>query len=171
MGVNTITSVHKGGMNFTTLVHGHSVTIDLNKKGGGNDDGPGPKILMLVALAGCTGVDVVSLLKKMKVNFSDFAIDVEGNLTEIHPKTYDTVNITYNISVDKASEAKVTKAVALSQDKYCGVSAMFRSFAKLSSKIVFLPTSHPSEVQSTPVEGSLDNPYPAKEETETGNSN
>jgi putative redox protein len=141
MAMNSINSVHQGGMNFTTLIGGHSITIDLDKKAGGNNAGPGPKILMLVSLAGCTGVDVVSLLKKMKANFSDFTIHVEAHLTKVHPVIYDDVTITYSIKVSKAGESKVEKAITLSQDKYCGVSAMFRSFAKLSSKIVFLPTS------------------------------
>jgi putative redox protein len=140
MATNSINSVHQGGMNFTTLIDGHSITIDLGKAAGGGDAGPGPKILMLVSLAGCTGVDVVSLLNKMKVNFSDFTINVEAHLTKVHPVMYDDVTITYSIKVSKADESKVEKAVTLSQDKYCGVSNMFRAFAKLSNKIVFLPT-------------------------------
>ncbi|MEP6926638.1 MAG: OsmC family protein [Ginsengibacter sp.] len=141
MATNSINSVYKGGMNFTTLIDGHTITVDLNKEGGGNDEGPGPKILMLVSLAGCTGLDVVSLLKKMKANFSDFSINVEAHLTEEHPKIYDEVTLTYNIKVSKTDESKVEKAITLSQDKYCGVSAMFRTFAKLSNKIVFLQAS------------------------------
>ncbi|MEO8765796.1 MAG: OsmC family protein [Ginsengibacter sp.] len=140
MPTNSIDSVHKGGMNFTTVINGHNITIDLGKASGGNDEGPGPKILMLVSLAGCTGVDVVGLLKKMKVTFSDFSIHIDAHLTEVHPVIYDNVTITYNIKVGKADEARVEKAVTLSQDKYCGVSAMFRAFAKLSSKILFLPS-------------------------------
>ncbi len=138
MATNSISSVHQGGMNFTTLINGHSITIDLDKAAGGNDTGPGPKILMLVSLAGCTGVDVVSILNKMKANFSDFTINVEAHLTKVHPKIYDDVTITYSIKVSKADESKVEKAITLSQDKYCGVSEMFRAFAKLSNKIVFL---------------------------------
>lgn len=139
MATNSISSVYKGGMNFTTFIDGHSITIDLDKAAGGNDEGTGPKILMLVSLAGCTGLDVVSLLKKMKVKFSDFTINVKAHLTEVHPRIYDNVTLTYNIKVSKADEAKVEKAVTLSKDKYCGVSEMFKAFAKLSSKIVFLP--------------------------------
>ena len=139
MATNTITSVYKGGMNFTTVIKGHSITVDLDKAAGGTNAGPGPKILMLVSLAGCTGLDVVSLLKKMRVSFSDFTIKVDAHLTKEHPVIYDAVTITYSIKVRKQDEAKVEKAVTLSQDKYCGVSAMFRSFAKISDKIVFLP--------------------------------
>ena len=139
MATNSIESVHKGGMNFTTLINGHSIVVDLAKTAGGNDEGTSPKILMLVSLAGCTGVDVVSILNKGRVKFSDFTIHIDAHLTEEHPKIYDDVTITYNIKVNKSDEIKVEKAVILSQDKYCGVSEMFRSFAKLSHKIVFRP--------------------------------
>lgn len=138
MGNNRISSVHTGGMSFSTQINGHKLTIDLDKAGGGNDLGPGPKILMLVSLAGCTGLDVVSILNKMKVNFSDFKVDADAHLTEEHPKIYDTVTLIYSIKVQKNDEPKVKKAVALSQEKYCGVSKMFMAFAKLSSDIVYL---------------------------------
>ncbi len=138
MGSNNITSAYTGGMAFSTLINGHTVTIDLDKAGGGNDLGTSPKILMLVSLAGCTGVDVVSILNKMKVSFSNLSINVEAHVTEEHPKIYDDVTVIYSIKVDSRNELNVKKAVDLSQEKYCGVSEMFRSFAKLSSKIVYL---------------------------------
>ena len=138
MAINTINSVFQGGMSFKSNVKGHDVIIDLDKAGGGNDLGTSPKILMLVSLAGCTGLDVVSILNKMKVTFSDLSIKIQANLTETDPKIYDEVMVTYTIKVDKENEGKVQKAVDLSQDKYCGVSEMFRAFAKLSSKIIFV---------------------------------
>jgi putative redox protein len=138
MATNTINSVFQGGMSFKSNVKGHDVIIDLDKAGGGNDLGTSPKILMLVSLAGCTGLDVVSILNKMKVSFSDLSIKIQANLTEIDPKIYDDVMVTYSIKVDKENEDKVQKAVNLSQDKYCGVSEMFRAFAKLSHTIEFL---------------------------------
>ena len=138
MAIKSINSVYQGGMSFKTGINGHDVIIDLDKASGGNDLGTSPKILMLVSLAGCTGLDVVSILNKMKVNFSDFAINIEAHQTEIDPKIYDEVAITYTIKVKKTDESKVEKAVGLSQDKYCGVSEMFRAFAKLSNKIIFV---------------------------------
>ncbi|MEP7230034.1 MAG: OsmC family protein [Ginsengibacter sp.] len=138
MGNNSINSVYQGGMAFSTLINGHDITIDLNKAGGGNNLGTSPKILMLVSLAGCTGVDVVGILNKMRVNFSDLSINIEAHLTEEHPKIYDDVIVIYTIKVDKENEEKVKKAVDLSQETYCGVSKMFRAFAKLSSKIIYL---------------------------------
>ena len=138
MAIKSINSVYQGGMSFKTGINGHDVIIDLDKASGGNDLGTSPKILMLVSLAGCTGLDVVSILNKMKVNFSDFAINIGAHQTEIDPKIYDEVAITYTIKVKKTDESKVEKAVGLSQDKYCGVSEMFRAFAKLSNKIIFV---------------------------------
>lgn len=138
MASSTISSVYTGGMAFSTQLNGHPIIIDLDKKDGGNNLGTSPKVLMLVSLAGCTGVDVVSILNKMKVHFSDLTISVEAHVTEEHPKIYDDVVVIYTIKVDKANEAKVKKAVDLSQETYCGVSEMFRAFAKLSSKIVYL---------------------------------
>lgn len=137
MASHHITSVFSGGMAFTTELNNHTVTIDLFPKDGGNNTGPEPRALMLVSLAGCTGVDVVMILNKMKVEFSDFSIDIDAQLTDTEPKVYQSVKLIYKIKVKKEDEQKVEKAVNLSQDKYCGVSAMFRSFAKLETGIRF----------------------------------
>ena len=137
MASQKISSVFKGGMAFTTELYGHNVTIDLDPADNGNSTGPRPKALMLVSLAGCTGVDVVMIFNKMRVGFSDFSIDVEGHLTDTKPKVYHTVKVTYNIKVKKEDEPKVKKAVDLSENKYCGVSMMFKAFAKLQTEINF----------------------------------
>ncbi len=97
-----------------------------------------PKALILSSLAGCTGIDVVDLLRKMRVEFSDFKIDVEGELTEEHPKTYHTVHLTYFIKVKEEDKSKMEKAVNLSQEKYCGVSSMVKKFAELNVKVEYL---------------------------------
>jgi putative redox protein len=138
MAANTINAVFKEGMNFTAEVNGHKIEIDTNEAGGGKNLGTRPKALMLVSLAGCTGLDVVPILNKMRVNFTDFSINVEGHLTETDPKTYDEVLIKYSIKVKKEDEEKVLKAVKLSQEKYCGVTRMFESFAKVSFEINYL---------------------------------
>lgn len=92
---------------------------------------------MLVSLAGCAGVDVVMILNKMWVEFSEFSIDVDAELTETEPKVYQSVKLIYKIKVKKEDQPKVEKAVDLSENKYCGVSAMFSSFAKLETDIRF----------------------------------
>ncbi len=137
MGVNHIESVYQGGMSFSTAIRGHQVTIDLDQEHGGQNLGSSPKILMLVSLAGCTGLDVVSILNKMKVTFSQFRIHVQAHVTDTDPKIYDKVALTYHIQVDEKDQARVERAVSLSQEKYCGVSEMFRAFSDLSYQIQY----------------------------------
>lgn len=138
MDTHQISSVFLHGMAFKSNINGHSIITDTTADGGGNNVGPSPKRLMLASLAGCTGIDVVSILNKMKVTFSDFSIDVSAGLTEEHPKIYRDVHITYKIKVNEADRPKMEKAVNLSKERYCGVSAMFSSFTKVESAIIYL---------------------------------
>ncbi len=137
MAANTITARYNSGMHFTANVNGYKIEIDKSETGEGGI-GTRPKVLMLVSLAGCTGFDVVSILNKMRVEFSDLDINVEGHLTETEPSVYDEIVINYNIKVNRGDEPKVEKAVRLSKEKYCGVSRMFESFAAVSFKINYL---------------------------------
>ena len=125
-------------MNFTADIYGHKIEIDTDESRGGKNLGTRPKALMLVSLAGCTGLDVVGILFKMRVNFSDLSIKVDAHLTEGDAAIYDDVVVNYSLKVDKADEAKVEKAVKLSQEKYCGVTKMFEAFAKVGYKIHYL---------------------------------
>lgn len=125
-------------LKFDVLQNGKTFRVDGNHDEV-NSTGFRPKALILSSLAGCTAIDVVELLKKMRVDFSDFKITVSGNLTEEHPKIYDTVTLNYNIRlVNQNDRDKVQKTVDLSQEKYCGVSAMVRTFAKLDIAINYL---------------------------------
>ena len=138
MITHSVSTVFNKNMAFTAKVNGHNVLMDTTAADGGDDSGASPKRLMLASLAGCTGIDVVSLLNKMKVVFSDFSMDVEAELTEDHPKIYNKVKLTYKIKLAADDQAKMEKAVSLSQDKYCGVSAMFKAFAELEIEIVYI---------------------------------
>jgi len=137
MNTHKISSIFNSGMSFTAMIDQYAIEMDTTDENTQNL-GPSPKKLMLASLAGCTGVDVVSILNKMKVNFSEFKIDINAFLTEDHPQIYKEVFIDYYIKVQEEDQAKVQKAIDLSKDKYCGVSAMFQSFAKLNWKINFL---------------------------------
>jgi putative redox protein len=123
-------------MSFDVEVNGHKMIIDSAMKFGGNNEGPMPKSLMLVALAGCTGMDVVSLIKKMRVDFDDFRVEVEGNVTEEHPKHFDHMHIKYIIKGKDIQEEKVKSAIVLSQDKYCGVSYSFKKAMEITWELV-----------------------------------
>lgn len=132
-----ISTVFNHGMSFTSTINNHKVAMDSHDDGG-HDTGPSPKRLMLASLAGCTGMDVVSILQKMKVAFSDFSIDIDATLTDEHPKIYNDVRLSYKIKLAEKDRTKMEKAVNLSQEKYCGVSAMFRAFSKLETEIIYL---------------------------------
>ena len=138
MDTHHISSVFTHGMAFNATINGHTVVTDITVNDGGNDEGPSPKRLMLVSLAGCTGIDVVSILNKMKTPFSNLSIDITATLTDEHPKIYKEVKMVYKIKIEEADRSKMEKAVKLSEEKYCGVSAMFRKFASVEYEIVYL---------------------------------
>ena len=120
---------------FSAEVNGHDLVLDAHEDVGGENKGPRPKPLLLAALAGCTAMDVVSLLKKMRVETDDFNVYVEGDLTDEHPKRFLKMHINYEFRGKNLPMDKLQKAVDLSQEKYCGVSAMFRQFAEITSEI------------------------------------
>lgn len=138
MAFHEINLEWKEAMQFHSQVNGHDVYVDADTSVGGTDKAPRPKPLMLVALAGCTAMDVVSLLNKMRVPFDDFNVRVHAELSEDHPKVYTRVHITYQLKGKDIDKQKVEKAVNLSQERYCGVSAMFRKFAEVSFEIEYL---------------------------------
>ena len=125
----------KENLAFECDMDGHHVVIDASKEGGGDDLGPRPKKLMLIALAGCTGIDVIMILKKMKVEPEAFNVIVEGDLTEEHPMRYQKMKVIYQFKGKNLPYDKLEKAVKLSEEKYCGVSAAYRLAMDLSVEI------------------------------------
>ena len=116
----TITNtVWKKDHEFTSHFGHNEIKID-----GARQNGFGPKSLLLSGLAGCSGIDIVDILKKMRVAFSEFNIEVKAEQTTEDPKVYKDIYITYKIKTDKENKDKVKKAIDLSLEKYCGVSAM-----------------------------------------------
>jgi putative redox protein len=122
-------------MAFEAEVNGHKITLDAHSGVGGEDRGPRPKPFMLTALAGCTGMDVVSILKKMRVEFEGVNISVEGELTDEHPKQYKSMHVTYTFKGTGLPMDKLEKAVNLSEERYCGVSAVYRKVMPVTSEI------------------------------------
>src|SRR5689334_7924665 len=117
--MHTIHTTWISGMAFDAQIGNHIIRLDTSGEGG--DTGASPKKLMLAALAGCTGIDIVGILNKMKVNFSELVIHIEAGLTDEHPRIYKNVLIRYAIKIDTADQDKMLRAVELSQQKYCGV--------------------------------------------------
>ena len=132
---------HKVDMSWTDQVafqadmDGHKVVIDATEESGGNNLGPRPKQLMLTALAGCTGIDVIMILKKMKVEPEAFNVIVEADVTEEHPKHYTKMKIIYQFKGKDLPLDKLEKAVKLSEEKYCGVTAVYQKAMEMESEI------------------------------------
>jgi putative redox protein len=130
----SITTKWIDNMAFEAVVNGHKIILDADEKVGGQNRGPRPKPLLLIALAGCTGMDVVSILKKMRVEIKSFDINVEGDITEEHPKHYTKMHIIYSFSGTNLPLDKIEQAVKLSEEKYCGVRASYKGI-EISSEI------------------------------------
>jgi len=127
-----------GDMAFDTELDGHKLIIDVDESAGGHNLGMRPKKLMLTALAGCTGMDVISLLKKMRIEPEVFNVRVDGSVTEEHPKQYESMHIIYEFKGENLPEDKLIKAIELSQEKYCGVSALYKKAIKVTYEIKML---------------------------------
>ncbi len=123
------------GMAFESEINGHKIIIDADETVGGNNRGPRPKPFMLLALAGCTGMDVVSILKKMRVELDNFGVEVEANNTEEHPKHYDEMKVIYKFWGKDLPMDKLAKAVNLSEERYCGVSHVYKQYVKMTHEI------------------------------------
>jgi putative redox protein len=126
----------RNNMSFDVSVNGHKMIIDTTNEFGGNNEGPRPKSLMLVALAGCTGMDVVSILRKMRIAFEDLKINVDGNITEEHPKHFDHMHIIYRIKGKNIPADKVSSVIDLSLEKYCGVNYSYRKAMKITHELI-----------------------------------
>jgi len=120
---------------FEGEVNGHKIVLDAEERVGGKDRGPRPKPLMLTSLLGCTGMDVISILKKMRVDVKDFKVHADAELTEEHPKHYKKIHLIYEFTGKDLPMDKLEKAVNLSQDRYCGVSYIYKQVIDLTYEI------------------------------------
>ncbi len=131
-----INTVWKEKMAFDSQLGNHTIRMDTMPEMG-DDSGPSPKQLVLAGLAGCTGMDVASLLKKMRVEYDSFEIYTEADLTEEHPKVFSEIRLVYRFKGENIDKAKVEKAVNLSKDRYCGVSAMLKKNSPIHFSIEY----------------------------------
>jgi putative redox protein len=122
-------------MAFEVHLDGFNFTIDAGAKVGGQGKGPQPKGLTLVSLAGCTAMDVISILKKMRVDPDHFEVGTEGKLTGEHPKKFTDITIKYEFKGKDLPLDKIKRAIELSMENYCGVSATLKPAVNLTSII------------------------------------
>jgi putative redox protein len=121
------------GMQFVgTADSGHAVIMDAPASVGGSNTGQTPMEFLLSAFGGCSGMDVISILRKKKQNVKRLEIHVEGEKAEGHPKKYTALHIDYTAAGKGISEEALKKAIGLSLERYCSVGAMLGASAKIS---------------------------------------
>jgi len=125
----------KEGLEFEADLDGHKITIDGPEESGGRNKGARPKPFMLLSLAGCTGMDVVSILKKMRVDVQGLHIKVVGDMEDEIPKAFLSMHVVYTFKGDDLPMDKLEKAVELSREKYCGVSAVLSKALPITYEI------------------------------------
>lgn len=135
---HNIKTVWQKDMHFISISDRGEIHLDAAVEAGGSGEGLRSKPLMLSSLTGCTGMDVASLLKKMRVNPERFEVEVEAELTDEHPKYYKTTHIKYVFAGVDLDTSKIEKAVDLSFNKYCGVIEMFKAFSKVTYEIIYI---------------------------------
>jgi putative redox protein len=139
----TVDTSWLGNMVFESDIIGYKLKLDADEKFGGTHQGPRPKHLILSALGGCTGMDVVSILAKKQVRIKNFHVSVTGDLTDEYPKYYRTIHVTFTFTGENFADnedilGKVTRAIQLSWEKYCTVTALLNKASEMSYEIVLL---------------------------------
>jgi putative redox protein len=124
-----------GKMSFETDLYGHKLVMDATPESGGEDRGTRPKPLQLAALGGCSGMDVVSLLEKMRVEIEAFEMIIEAEMAEEHPKYYTQIHVIYQFKGKDLPMDKLEKVVSMSENKYCGVAALYKKAIPVTTSI------------------------------------
>ena len=125
----------KGNLAFEAETESwHKILLDAKREVGGEGKGPRPMEVFLVSLAGCTGMDVASILKKKRVNLEGMTVKINAEQAPEHPKIFTKINIEYNFTGKDIKDEDVKRAIELSQEKYCPVTAMLEEKAKITYK-------------------------------------
>ena len=132
----TISAKWLNDLAFEAEVDGHKIYMDSSQEHGGKNTGPRPKPLMMVALAGCRGMDVAAILKKMREEVEELSVEVEGDVTEEHPKRFEGMKIIYRLKGKGINRKNVEKAVDLSTNRYCGISANYIKAFPITHEII-----------------------------------
>ncbi len=118
---------------------GHAITMDAKVEGGGKDHGASPMELLLAGMAGCTGMDVVDILRKKRQQVSGLEIRVEGTRAETFPMVYTNIDVVYIVRGKNISPQAVEDAMRLSETKYCSASIMLGKTARINTRDEIVP--------------------------------
>jgi putative redox protein len=135
MAKTNISASLRGNMAFEMEINGHKLITDATVENGGNNLGPSPKALLLAGLIGCSGIDVMTITKKMRVEIEDVNVDIEAETREEDPKIYNYIKVVYKFKGKDLSFDKLERAVKLSMEKYCGVAAMLEKAVPITYEI------------------------------------
>lgn len=113
---------------------GHGVIMD--GSGGEQRLGTSPMEMLLLGLGGCSGIDVVHILKKSRENVEDCVVDIEGTRADSEPKVFTDIHMIYTVTGHKLNMEKVERAVELSAEKYCSASVMIGKVANITREII-----------------------------------
>lgn len=115
--------------------NGHVLRMDTTEAGGSLDSGMSPKKAMLGALNVCSGMDVAGILRKMRVEFTKLEVESEAEQTDVDPKVFKDITMVYRSDVSKENLEKLEKAIHLSHESYCGISAMLKKHCDITYRI------------------------------------
>lgn len=110
----------------------HWITMDGPEEAGGSNSGTRPKKLLLLALGGCTGSDVVNIVKKKRVSLEDLEINISADMSDDHPKVFTKIHLEYVFYGENIPEKDVERAIELSQTKYCSVTKMLEKAMEIT---------------------------------------
>ena len=137
MAQHEIETQWMGKMQFNALVNGHTIIMDAPERAGGEDLGPIPKPFVLTALSGCTGMDIIAILRKSGNEVRELNIKVTGELSKQPPVEYVAMHVTYDFKGNDAFKDAALDAVNLSQEKYCGVSHMLKKALPVTWEVAY----------------------------------
>ncbi len=119
----------------------HWVVLDTKQQFGGHEAASQPMELVLMALGGCTAMDVESLLNKMRTPAQEFTVEIDAERAEEHPRIFRKISMTLIFRGENLNQQNIEKAVSLSRDKYCSVSAMLKKSVEITYTIKINPVA------------------------------
>ena len=126
-----------GKMQFNALVNGHTIIMDSPERVGGENQGTIPKPLVLTALSGCTGMDVVAILRKAGKQLDDFSLRISGEISRQHPIVYTSIHLVYDLKGKPEDQEAAFQAIQRSQEEICGVSNMLKRIMPVTWEVLY----------------------------------
>lgn len=132
--VETASATLVSGMHFVGEIDGFRMNLDAEESVGGVGAGPQPHRLLLEALAGCTAMDVISILRKKRQQVSGLSVQVQGSRADQHPRVYTHINVLYRVRGNNVDPQAVERAIELSKTRYCPVIGMLGKVAEVTTR-------------------------------------